>query len=79
MPLGAPTGIARNLTGLAVRAVLLAAVMAAVASPAVAGAASVAYVDKGEVWLASVDDRHAAGRARAPATAHPRPEPSRLG
>ena len=36
-------------------AVLLAAVVAALAIPAVAHAASVAYVDNGEVWLASLD------------------------
>ncbi len=41
---------ARKATTLA--AVLLAAVLTV---PAVAGAASVAYVDKGEVWLASLD------------------------
>ena len=35
--------------------VLLATVVAAVLTPAVADAASVAYVDKGEVWLASLD------------------------
>jgi hypothetical protein len=34
---------------------LLAAVVAAVATPAVASAASVAYIDNGEVWLASLD------------------------
>ena len=46
---------ASKATSLAARAVLLAAVVAAVATPAVASAASVAYVDKGEVWLASLD------------------------
>ena len=46
---------ARTATTLAARAVLLAAVVAAVATPAVADAASVAYVDNGEVWLASLD------------------------
>jgi hypothetical protein len=40
---------------LAAPAVLLAAVVVAFATPAVAGAASVAYLDKGEVWLASLD------------------------
>ncbi len=40
---------------LAARAVLLAALVAAIATPAVASAASVAYVDNGEVWLASLD------------------------
>ena len=55
MPLCPHTGIARKLTGLAARAVLFAGVMVAVATPSVAGAASVAYVDKGEVWLASLD------------------------
>ncbi len=37
------------------RAVLLAAVLAAAMTPAVAKAASVAYVDNGEVWLSSLD------------------------
>src|SRR3954468_24894341 len=46
-------GNARKAPRLAALAVLLTA--AAVATPAVAGAASVAYVDKGEVWLASLD------------------------
>lgn len=55
MPPGPRAPIARKLTVLAAAAVLLAAGMAAVAMPAVAGAASVAYVDKGEVWLASLD------------------------
>ena len=55
MPHGPHAGIARKATGLAARAVLLAAVVAAVAIPAVAGAASVAYVDNGEVWLSSLD------------------------
>ena len=55
MPHGPQAGIAGQATRLAVRAVLLAAVVAAVATPAVADAASVAYVDKGEVWLASLD------------------------
>ena len=45
----------RQATSLALRAVLLAAVLAALATPAVANAASVAYVDNGEVWLASLD------------------------
>jgi hypothetical protein len=36
-------------------ALLLTAVAAAFAAPAVAGAASVAYVDEGEVWLSSLD------------------------
>jgi hypothetical protein len=40
---------------LAIRAALLAAVLATFAMPAVAGAASVAYVDNGEVWLSSLD------------------------
>jgi hypothetical protein len=47
--------LARKVTRPAVRTVLLAAVAAAFATPAVAGAASVAYVDNGEVWLASLD------------------------
>ena len=34
---------------------LLAALIAVVATPAIAGAASVAYVDNGEVWLGSLD------------------------
>jgi hypothetical protein len=51
MPHGPQARIAR----LAARAVLLAAVVTAVAGSAVAHAASVAYVDKGEVWLASLD------------------------
>ena len=51
MPLGPHAGIAR----LAARAVLLAAALVAVATPTVAGATSVAYVDKGEVWLSSLD------------------------
>ena len=46
---------ATKVTRLAARAVLLAAALVAVATPAVAGAASVAYVDKGEVWLSSLD------------------------
>ena len=46
MPVGA-----RKATRLAALAVLLAAAVA----PAAADAASVAYVDKGEVWLASLD------------------------
>ena len=46
---------ARTATRLAARAALLAAVVAACATPAAAGAASVAYLDKGEVWLASLD------------------------
>ena len=52
---GPQAGIAGQATRLAVRAVLLAAAVAAVATPAAADAASVAYVDKGEVWLASLD------------------------
>ena len=52
---GAHAGIAGQATRLAALAVLLAAVLAAVVTPAVAHAASVAYVDKGEVWLASLD------------------------
>ena len=55
MPHGPDAGNARKAASLAACAVLLAAVMAAVAIPAVADAASVAYVDKGEVWLASLD------------------------
>ncbi len=54
MPHGPRAGIAGQATRLAVRVVLLVA-LAAVVAPAVAGAASVAYVDKGEVWLASLD------------------------
>ena len=45
----------RQASSLALRAVLLAAVLAGLATPAVADAASVAYVDNGEVWLASLD------------------------
>jgi hypothetical protein len=52
---GLRAGIAGRATRLATRAVLLAAVVAAVLTPAVADAASVAYVDNGEVWLASLD------------------------
>ena len=52
---GAQAAIAGQATRLAARAVLLAAVLAAVVTPAVAHAASVAYVDKGEVWLSSLD------------------------
>ena len=52
---GPQAGFAGQATRLAVRAVLLAAVVAAVVTPAIADAASVAYVDKGEVWLASLD------------------------
>jgi hypothetical protein len=55
MPHGSDAGNARKAARLAARTVLLAAVMAAVAIPAVADAASVAYIDKGEVWLASLD------------------------
>ncbi len=55
MPHGPQAGIAGQATRLTARAVLLAAVLAAVATPAVADAASVAYVDNGEVWLASLD------------------------
>ena len=55
MPHGTHAGMARKARRLAACAVLLAAVMAGVAMPAVADAASVAYVDKGEVWLASLD------------------------
>ena len=55
MPHGPQAGIAGQATRLAARAVLLAAVVAAVVTPAVADAASVAYVDNGEVWLASLD------------------------
>src|SRR5687767_5637006 len=54
MPQGAQAGIARR-AGRVAGAVLLAAVVAFVATPAVAGAASVAYLDKGEVWLSSLD------------------------
>src|SRR3954451_5829719 len=46
-------GNARKAPRLAALAVLLTA--AAVVTPAVADAASVAYVDNGEVWLASLD------------------------
>ena len=55
MPVRPRTGFARTIPGLAARAVLLAAVVAAGAAPAAAGAASVAYVDNGEVWLSSLD------------------------
>ena len=51
MPDGPLAGIAR----LAVRAVLLAVAVAVLATPAIANAASVAYVDNGEVWLGSLD------------------------
>jgi hypothetical protein len=57
MPLGA-----RKATRLAARAGLLAAVVAAVAMPAVADAASVAYVDKGEVSRRSTERRRHAWR-----------------
>jgi hypothetical protein len=60
MPHGPQAGIARKATRAAARAVLLAALVAAVAAPAVADAASVAYLDKGEVWLASLDGTHKA-------------------
>ena len=63
-----PDGASRatRLAARAVIAAVLAAVVAAFAMPAVAGAASVAYVDKGEVWLASLDGSQegAAGDAR---------------
>ena len=39
----------------AIRLVALAVLFAAVAAPSIADAASVAYVDNGEVWLASLD------------------------
>ena len=57
MPHGPQAGIAGQATRLAVRAVLIAAVVAAVVTPATAtaDAASVAYLDNGEVWLASLD------------------------
>ena len=55
MPRGHLAGVARKATGLAALIVLIAAAVAAVATPAVADAASVAYVDKGEVWLSSLD------------------------
>ena len=55
MPHGPQAGIAGQATRLTARAVILAAVVVAVAGPAVADAASVAYVDNGEVWLASLD------------------------
>jgi hypothetical protein len=45
----------RGLARIAARAVLLAAVVAVGTAPATAGAASVAYVDNGEVWLSSLD------------------------
>ena len=52
---GRHAGNARTATTLAGRAVLLAALVVAFATPAVADAASVAYVEGGEVWLASLD------------------------
>jgi hypothetical protein len=55
MPHGLDAGNARKAARRAGCTLLLAAVMAAIAIPAVANAASVAYVDKGEVWLASLD------------------------
>jgi hypothetical protein len=55
VPVRPHAGIARKTTRLAARAVLLVAVVAAGAAPAAADAASVAYVDNGEVWLASLD------------------------
>lgn len=55
MPHGPHAGLARKATRLAARAVLFAAVVAAVATPAVAHAASVAYLDNGEAWLSSLD------------------------
>jgi hypothetical protein len=51
-------------TRLASCTLLLAAVLAAVAIPAVANAASVAYIDKGEVWLASLDGKKKARLAK---------------
>ena len=51
------------LAGIATRAVLLAAVAVATATPTLADAASVAYVDKGEVWFASVDGAKKTRRA----------------
>jgi len=42
-------------TTLAASAMAFAAVLAGIATPAIAKAPSVAYVDKGEVWLASLD------------------------
>ena len=50
-----PAG-ARKVTRLAARGALLAAVAVVFATPTAAGAASVAYVDNGEVWLSSLDD-----------------------
>ena len=55
MPHRPQTGIARNATRLAARAMLLAALVAAVMTPGFADAASVAYLDNGAVWLASLD------------------------
>ena len=55
MPDGPLAGSARKATRLAVRGVLLAVAVATLAVPAVADAASVAYVDNGEVWLSSLD------------------------
>src|SRR5690349_2681149 len=54
MPVRRHAGIARKTVGLAACFVVVAAVVAG-ARPAAAGAASVAYVDKGEVWLSSLD------------------------
>ena len=60
-----PAGNARKAPRLAALAVLLATAVTAVTTPAVAHAASVAYVDKGEVWLASLDGAKKARLASA--------------
>ena len=52
---GPHAGVTRKASRLVTLAALIAAAVAAVATPAVADAASVAYIDKGEVWLASLD------------------------
>jgi hypothetical protein len=55
VPVRRSRGIARSTSEILARAALLAAVMVAVTASAAVGAASVAYVDNGEVWLASLD------------------------
>lgn len=55
MPHGPDAGDARKAARRAGCTMVLAFVMAVAAIPAVANAASVAYVDKGSVWLASLD------------------------
>ena len=59
----------------AARLVALAVVTAALAVPAVAGAASVAYIDKGEVWLSRWTARRRRGWRRPWSTGAARPRP----